>query len=1680
MNFTQANVSIVGENLNTFTRRVILSNQQTTAEIEFELEVNDSAGGHGTITAVVPDGTGYQVGSYSNSAAVSIIDDESLPVLTINNPDPVSESAGSVTFNIRSNAQPTGDSLRVQYGLREPTGDFLVFQAPSYLPLEQRVLASSQLLNFTEVSGGSGSYEADLVIELDNDEVAEANGSVSVTLVSDTNFTYHVVTGNNDVGVVQITDDDTILPTITITSDAAGSTGTGVTEGFSFDFEVESDQTISGTPLEISFTPTYTGATDPNLAITGTTVSIPVGEDSATGTVTMDSIFDIGSSDNVNIVITIATNANYTVGDPGAITVAVKDNDATSAAEPSVEISGPNYIAEGDTVEFTVTASEEPNNDTTVNVQFEVRGDFIGASETNNSTKPAVIANTGTTGTVSFETKADAIDGADGLITATILDGNDYVKSNTAAENEASVVILDALPVISVSAPDAVDETDDATSTFNVTLAIETDDFVPLAGKPLVIDGLTIENVSDSSLHNYYQSHTSNIQFTDANDSTNRDITVEVTISGDDVYIAWGEISIALASGDEYTADSNNNSATVTVREDEQSDISVAIEVSDYVVGGDNIDATLVATNNSSNDVTGLMVDFQAVNVTGSYLNYTNAKVSIDVTAGATTREPVSIPTTAVPDGSEGVISLEVSRGNGYETASTTPVEVRVLHEAPLPVLSIADANEILAGTSANFVVTSSIPVTGNLMVAYTPENMGGNYLNETDGTDTTKPNTNSGLQRVITLEFNGSNTATLSFATVDDSADVDGAGSIKVTLNADPEATDTYMVSQVQDEDNASIAVIRPGRVPTVSITGGDPINEGQDAVFTVSTNEIDATLRTQDLVVNVTTSYTGTNFISGTPSPTVSIPGGSKSAQHTVPTTNDGSADGNFGYITVTLETGGVSYQLGETETTSARIGVRDNAGVRSRLAEAYIADAAATVEGDEMVFTVNLTRRPVLNTNVYYSIHSDSTAVAGEDFTQPALNYITFRRGSRFPIRRPGELTKQIRIPIIHDNYDELDGETVVIELTRATNNYSIDSFENRAMGTITDHADDVAMVSVLDTAGLEGDTGNKDVPVTISLNIPSTRNIEVDWATSVSPSGTNLAAADDFLVESSSTPAVITAGQLTGTFDVEFIGDTDPTVAESDETFTVTISGATNGAVIDNATATVTIKSDEIPVLTIANGADITEADPSDPAVSAQFTVTSSLLPATPNNALTVYYTQAGGSYFDSSALSSTSASIEFSDNGSGAFTGTLPITIENDDDPEANGEINVVLIEEQSPPTNTYSVDPANDSATVNVSDDDSPTPVLSIAGPANAVTEGDNAVAEFVITSRDGSASDAAALNPSNPIIILYSVMDAAEDFLDTADEGDQSTGTAVNFTSDGNGNYIYRLNIPVGDDNVVQANGDITVTLRADDLSPETYTVDTDTSDQSATATIENDDSRIASFTLANYSEDEGGTLSFVVTLNEKVPDNTSTLVYYEILDSSTATAGVDFIAPSLSYVQFRGYNPSSATIPDPNNLGGMIPDPDYRVPMIPDPDNPGEMIPDPRYTIPMIPDPNNPRPMIPNPNHVAEANYTGNIQQTIEFQLPDNELHELDKTINLRLTRATGTTAVSDTNNTATGTIEDEDFIYVSIDERSAPEGDSGNTVVPVTVRLSTLSTSDLTVNWEAKSVVNNSYTS
>ena len=100
---------------------------------------------------------------------------------------------------------------------------------------------------------------------------------------------------------------------------------------------------------------------------------------------------------------------------------------------------------------------------------------------------------------------------------------------------------------------------------------------------------------------------------------------------------------------------------------------------------------------------------------------------------------------------------------------------------------------------------------------------------------------------------------------------------------------------------------------------------------------------------------------------------------------------------------------------------------------------------------------------------------------------------------------------------------------------------------------------------------------------------------------------------------------------------------------------------------------------------------------------------------------------------------------------------------------------------------------------------------------------------------------------------------------MDASDEGDQSTATPITFTSDGNGNYIYTISIPIGDDKVKQDDGDITVSLRASSLN---YDLDSDINKQSATASIVNDDLHVASFTATTFAGVEGESMKIVVEI--------------------------------------------------------------------------------------------------------------------------------------------------------------------------------------------------------------------
>ena len=314
------------------------------------------------ILAADSSSASYSVARTNNTARIAILDND-FPTADPNNSvsiraikSTVSETEVAPFQVVAKRAMTQARIVRVLVENKD-SGDFL--PATTYD-------------NAIDVIIGVGALFANFDVLLDNDSKYESQGAITATVQAEDisgggSRTYQVSRVNQ--AEIAVTSDDPDVPIISISSAAETS---GVTEGLTFDFEVTSDRTITGSPMEIHFTPSYNGGSvDPNIRISGRTISIPAGKTKATGTVTMNSGFDIGATDDVKIKIEVNESAIYdTKTSESSITVPIKDNDAPSTTTPRMSISSVNYVADGEMATFTVTASHQPDSAIDVNVKL--------------------------------------------------------------------------------------------------------------------------------------------------------------------------------------------------------------------------------------------------------------------------------------------------------------------------------------------------------------------------------------------------------------------------------------------------------------------------------------------------------------------------------------------------------------------------------------------------------------------------------------------------------------------------------------------------------------------------------------------------------------------------------------------------------------------------------------------------------------------------------------------------------------------------------------------------------------------------------------------------------------------------------------------------------------------------------------------------------------------------------------------------------------------------------------------------------------------------------------------------------------------------------------------------------------------------------------------------------------
>ncbi|MFN6564165.1 MAG: Calx-beta domain-containing protein [Nostoc sp. ChiSLP01] len=268
----------------------------------------------------------------------------------------------------------------------------------------------------------------------------------------------------------------------------------------------------------------------------------------------------------------------------------------------------------------------------------------------------------------------------------------------------------------------------------------------------------------------------------------------------------------------------------------------------------------------------------------------------------------------------------------------------------------------------------------------------------------------------------------------------------------------------------------------------------------------------------------------------------------------------------------------------------------------------------------FTVTLSNPSYQQVTVNYNT-SDGTATVTDSDYNSASGTITFN---------PGETSKVISIGIIGDNKFETE-ETFSVNLLGATNATIADS-----LGVATIINDDTQpTISISDISVAEGNAGTTtNANFTVTLSNPSYQQVTVNYNTS---DGTATVADSDY--NSGLGTIIFNPGETSKVISIGVIGDNQ---TEGDETFSVNLLGATNGAIADSLGVGTIINDDNQPTIIIS---DVSVAEGNaGTTTNANFTVT--LSNPTSQQVTINYNTSDGTGVVSDSDYNSASGTITF--------------------------------------------------------------------------------------------------------------------------------------------------------------------------------------------------------------------------------------------------------------------------------------------------------------------------------------------------------------------------------------------------------------------------------------------------
>ncbi|WP_420436398.1 hypothetical protein [Candidatus Poriferisocius sp.] len=583
---------------------------------------------------------------------------------------------------------------------------------------------------------------------------------------------------------------------------------------------------------------------------------------------------------------------------------------------------------------------------------------------------------------------------------------------------------------------------------------------------------------------------------------------------------------------------------------------------------------------------------------------------------------------------------------------------------------------------------------------------------------------------------------------------------------------------------------------VPVISIADGGDITEGEDASFTLTASPAPAA----DLDVTVAVTQDGDFATTG--SQTVTIPA-TGSATLTVYTDNDSVAESD-GSITAAIRDGNgyaVSSTISVSERTGAGIATVNVADDDGGLACTTTLTTDGEVSGT-WADDCNSQQRPGRNAR-YYIFELEQSSNVTIELTSSADTYMFLLSGENTQSGQPlyknddvggGNLNSRISETLAAGWYT-IEATTYASGITR---DFSL---------TITGLASQPTEPEI-SIAGGGGVTEGAAASFTVTA--APAPGADLDVTVSVSQSG------DYGATTGSRTVTIPASGSETFA-----VATADDSADEADGSVTATVGSGTGYTVSSGSgSATVAVADNDVPEISIAGGGGVTEG------VAASFTVTAAPSPAAGLD-VTVSVSQSG----DYGATTG-SRTVTIPASGSETFT----VATADDSADEADGSVTATVGSGSG-----YTVSSTQGAATVAVSDDDDPLPVVSIVG-GSAVTEGGNAT--YTLT-----ASPA----PAAPLTVNVTVSQSGDFYV--------GTGPAIVQIAT-SGTHILRLG--TSDDSIDEADGSVTVSLSAG----TGYTV---SSTQGAASVAVSDDDVPEVSIAAGSGVSEGTAASFTLTASPK-----------------------------------------------------------------------------------------------------------------------------------------------------------------------------------------------------------------